>query len=108
MAKATKQRGMFDKEITDKDVEQSLVDAIETLDSEEYHEIAKARTAAKKLIDETLAGMKLKAGERLRVGPYVIPVVERTGGDFHMKPWRATGPGPIKRVEEHVFPNGSE
>jgi hypothetical protein len=104
MAKRTKQSGLFDREIEDKDVEQALIEAIETLDDEEFREAAKARAAAKALIDETFAGMKLKDGERVRVGEYIVPVVTRTGGDFEIKPWKRVGVGPIKRIDANAEP----
>jgi hypothetical protein len=99
MAKASKQGGLFDREIDDPEVEQALIEAIETLEDEEIAEAIKRRAAAKALIDETLAGMKLKPGERVRIGEYVVPAVQRTGGDFEIKPWKRTGIGPIKRLE---------
>lgn len=99
MAKSSKQSGLFDREIDDPEVEGALVEAIETLEDEEIADAIKRRAAAKALIDETLAGMKLKPGERIRVGPYVIPAVQRTGGDFEIKAWKRTGIGPIKRLE---------
>lgn len=79
---------IYTKEITDPEVEEALVAHCRTIEG--TTEAARAHSKASSELKAGLSaikGMRLKDGDRVRIGEYIVPFVSRAGGGIKVPAW---------------------
>lgn len=91
------QRGLWEIEIDDQELEQAcaVLEQTRGVIKNYRNAIALRRDKSRALearIRDTIGDEQFEAqGCRVRVGPYVVTIGQRSGGGFEVKPWTSVG-----------------
>ena len=100
-AKTDPQSQLWDRTIEDPFLEGAIEDYLTSAElMRGTRPVAKKHQGNKKALGEMLDRQKLKDGERLRVGAYVVTGQARSGGGFEIPEWASVKAGSIQRLDD--------
>lgn len=96
---ADPQVGMWEREIENADLEHACKVLWDAQNDSDLQAELKRINQAKQTRKDRLREVGLGAGERLRVGPFVITGVKREGGGFEIPEWESVTVSDVQRLD---------